>query len=337
MSYISFVKEFSMKNHKIPLLLLISTLLALAIGNQARAQDLWPTRSISWLSSAGPGSSPDIIARLLGDKVGQYLGQAVVIENRPGAAGNIAAQAAVRAPADGYNFFFAVASTLAFNPWTFKSLPFDAERDFVVVSNIGVSPSMIAVNPALPIHSMQDLIDYARKNPGKLTFATPGIRNLQHITGELLKVRAGIDMLNVPYKGSPAAAQDTIGGRTDIFIDSVPAMSSFMEGGRLRVIAVTSKERLPGYENIPTVNETLPDFVAVGWFALVAPAGTPADVVVKMNEAITKVSTFKEIAEALRRSGMFGGGGTPKEAQEFVRAERKLWGEVIRSAGIQPE
>lgn len=314
-------------------LLAASTLIQPAIAQS----DAWPTKPVRWIQSAAPGSSPDIIGRIVSDRLGAMWGQQIITDNRPGAAGNIAAQAAARSAPDGYTHFFAVASTLAVNPYTFKSLPFDAERDFVPIVNIGVSPFMFAVNPALPVNSMGELIALAKAKPGKLSFATSGSRNLQHITGEMLKSRAGIDMLNVPYKGSPLAAQDTIAGRTDIYIDSVPAMSGHLAGGKLRIIGVTSPDRLPGFENIPTVAEAVPGFAAVGWFALLAPAGTPPDVLARVNKDINSVLAVKEVRDLLHRNGVFNGGGTIEEMQRFLRSERALWGEAIRGAGIKPE
>ena len=196
---------------------------------------------------------------------------------------------------------------------------------------------MIAVNPALPVNSMAELIALAKSKPGKLSYATSGVRNLQHITGEMLKSRTGIDILNVPYKSSPFAAQDTIAGRTEIYIDSVPAMAGHIAGGTLRVIGVTSKDRLPGFENIPTVAETVPGFAPVGWFALLAPAGTPPEVLTRANKDINTVLTLKEIKERLQQSGVFNGGGSVEDMQSFLRSERALWGEAIQKAGIKPE
>jgi tripartite-type tricarboxylate transporter receptor subunit TctC len=261
----------------------------------------------------------------------------VITDNRPGAAGNIAAQAAARASPDGYNYLFGVASTLAVNPFTLKTVPFDVERDFAPVALIGLSPFMIAVNPTLPVTSMAELITVAKAKPSKLTFATPASRNLQHITGELLKHRAGIDMLNIPYKGSPAAAQDTIAGQTDIYIDSVPAMAAHVSSGRLRVIAVTSPRRVPGFDSIPTVAETVAGFAAVGWFALLAPVGTPAEAIARVNRDVNAVLAQPETAQRLQQLGVFDGGGTPHQLQRFLRSEREQWQRVIRDAGIEPE
>ena len=297
----------------------------------------WPERPVRWIHTSPPGSSADIIARVLSDPLGARWGRQVIIDNRPGAAGNIAAQAAARSAPDGYNYFFGVASTLAVNPHTMKTVPFDAERDFMGVASIGVSPFMIAVQPALPARSVAELIAQAKDNPGKLAFATSGTRNLPHITGELFKRSAGIDMLNVPYKGSPQAVQSLIAGDTQVYFDSVPALAQHLSGGRVRVIGVTAAKRLPGFESIPAVAETLPGFIAVGWFALVAPAGTPADVVARVNADVNAVLAQPEVARRMRDLGVFDGGGSPAELDAFMRAERARWQKVVREAGIDPE
>jgi tripartite-type tricarboxylate transporter receptor subunit TctC len=312
-------------------------ILVLYLWSALAVAQAWPERPVRWIHTSPPGSSADIIARVLSEPLALRWGRQVIIDNRPGAAGNIAAQAAARSAPDGYNYFFGVASTLAVNPYTMKSVPFDAERDFVGVANIGVSPFMIAVHPALPVNSVADLIRQAKDNPGKLSFATSGTRNLPHITGELFKRSAGIDMLNVPYKGSPQAVQSLIAGDTQVYFDSVPALAQHLPGGRVRVIGVSAAKRLAGFESIPAVAETLPGFIAVGWFALVAPAGTPPDLVTRVNGDVNAVLAQPEVARRMRELGVFEGGGSPAEVDAFMRTERARWQKVTRDAGIEPE
>jgi tripartite-type tricarboxylate transporter receptor subunit TctC len=302
----------------------------------AQAQT-WPERPVRWIHTSPPGSSADIVARVLSEPLATRWGRQVIIDNRPGAAGNIAAQAAARAAPDGYNYFFGVASTLAVNPYTFKSVPFDAERDFVGVANLGVSPFMIAVNALVQAKTLAELIALAKAQPGKLAFATSGPRNLPSITGELFKATAGIDMLNVPYKGSPQAVQSLIAGETQVYIDSVPALAPHLAGGRLRVLGVTSPRRIAGFESIPAVAETLPGFAAVGWFALLAPAGTPGEIVLRVNQDLDAVLALPGVAQRMRELGVFEGGGSPQELDRFMREERARWQKVIREAGIEPE
>ena len=313
--------------------------LALAIActaSVAHAQ-AWPTKPVRWILPSAAGSAPDVVARLLGDRLSTVWGQQVLIDNRPGAAGNIAAVATRNSTPDGYTYFFAQASTMAVNPFTFKSIPFDPDKDFAGVITIGLSPFMFGLNTALPITSVPELIAYAKANPGKLSFATSASRNLSHISGELLKGVAGIDMLHVPYKGSPQAAQDAISGQVQIFIDSIPTMSAHIQSGRLRVVGVTSPKRVPGYESIPTFAETLPGFSAVGWFALLAPAATPRDAINRVNKDINAVLAIPEIAQRMHTLGMFDGGGTPEGLDSFLRTERAKWQRVIRDAKFELE
>lgn len=314
----------------------IVALLAGAFTGGAFAQ-AWPSKPVRWVVPAAPGSAPDIIARILTDKVTPELGQQILVDNRPGAAGNIAAQAVARSPADGYTYLFGQASTLAVNPYTFKSTGFDADRDFVGVISIGVSPFMFAVTPTVRANTVAEFVALAKQQPGRISFATSSSRNLSHISGEMLKSAAGIDMVHVPYKGSQQAATDTVSGATQLYIDSIPAMAAHIQSGRLRVIGVTAPRRVPGFENIPAFSETLPGFEAVGWFAIVAPAGTPADIVGAMNREVNKVLAQPDVAQRMRQFGMFDYGGTPADLDRFMRAERTKWARVIREARIEPE
>lgn len=311
--------------------------IALAILASSALAQAWPAKPVRWILPSAAGSAPDIIARLLSERLAQSWGQQVIVDNRPGAAGNVAAQAAARAPADGYTFFFGQASTLAINPYTFKSVGFDADRDFIGVVNIGVSPFMLAVTPQVKAGSVAELIALAKAEPGRLSFATSASRNLSHITGEMIKSAAGIEMVHVPYKGSPQAAQDTIAGQTQLYIDSIPAMAAHIQSGRLRVIGVSAERRVPGFEAIPTVAETLPGFAAVGWFAIVAPAGTPAETVARVNRDVNAVLAAPDIATRMRQFGMFDGGGAPETLDRFMKSERTKWARVIRDARIEPE
>jgi tripartite-type tricarboxylate transporter receptor subunit TctC len=314
--------------------------LGLVLGLSATgslAADGWPSKPVRWILPAAAGSAPDIIARILSEKVSPALGQQVVIDNRPGAAGNIAAQMTAHAAADGYTYLFGQASTLAVNPYTFRSTGFDADRDFTGVISIGVSPFMVGVTPSLKASSVADLVALARSQPGAISFATSSSRNLSHISGEMLKSATGIDMVHVPYKGSQQAAADTISGATQVYIDSIPAMAAHMQSGRLRVIGVTAPRRVSGFEQVPTFNETIAGFEAVGWFAIVAPTGTPADIIGAMNREMNKVLTLPDVAARMRQFGMFDYGGTPADLDRFMRAERAKWARVIREAKIDPE
>ena len=310
---------------------------AAAQGGPQGSHANWPTRSVRLIVSQAAGGAPDIVARLVSERLSRNWNQQVIVDNRPGSGNVIGAQVAARAPADGYTLFFATAAALVTNPYTFKSPGFDADRDFAAVISIGVSPFMIGVNPELKINTVAQLVALAKAQPGKLSFATSASRNLSHITGEMLKSVTGIDMLHVPYKGSPQAAQDTIAGQTQLFIDSIPTMSAFIKSGRLKVVGVSSARRMPGFEDVPAIAETIPGFEAVGWFAIVAPANTPADIIARMNKEMNSILAIPDDAQRMRQFGMFEYGGSAAELDRFMRSERSKWARVMREAKIEPE
>jgi tripartite-type tricarboxylate transporter receptor subunit TctC len=297
----------------------------------------WPSKPVKFFVAGAAGSAPDIIARLIGDGLTKIWGQQVIVDNRPGAAGNVGTAAAAKAPADGYNILFGQAAPLALNQHTFKSLDFDPERDFVPIVSLGISPMMIAVNNDLPAKDIRDLIALAKAQPGKLNFGTSSQRNIPHLTGELLNSMGAIRLTHVPYKSNAQAAAETTTGLTQVYIDGVPPMVSHMKAGRVRVIAVSSAKRLPNFPDIPAVSETLPGFEFNGWFAILAPTGTPADVVRKVNTDVNTVVKQPDTAARLLGFGMYEPGGTPEDLAKFLRAERENYAKAVRAAKIEPE
>ena len=297
----------------------------------------WPDKPVKFYVAGGAGSAPDIIARLIGDGLSKIWGQQVIVDNRPGAAGNLGTAAAAKAPADGYNFLFGQAAPLALNQHTFKSLDFDAAKDFVPVVSVGVSPMMIAVNKDLPVKTVGDLIALAKAQPGKLNFGTSSQRNIPHLTGELLSNMAGIRLVHVPYKSNAQAAAETASGLTQIYIDGVPPMVAHMKADRLRVIAVSSAKRLPNFPDIPAVSEAIPGFAFYGWFAILAPTGTPAEIVAKANADANTVMRTPQIAARLLGFGMYEPGGTTEDLARFLRAERENYGKAVMAARIEKE
>jgi tripartite-type tricarboxylate transporter receptor subunit TctC len=315
---------------------LIASFGLLLIASSALAQD-WPAKPVRFYVAGAAGSAPDIIARVVGDGLAKAWGQQVIVENRPGAAGNVGTAAAAKAPADGYNFLFGQAAPLALNQHTFKSLDFDAEKDFVPVVGLGISPMMVAVNNELPVKNLQELIALAKAQPGKLNFGTSSQRNIPHLTGELLNGMAGIRLSHVPYKSNAQAAAEASTGLTQIYIDGVPPMVSHMKAGRLRVIAVSSAKRLPNFPDIPAISESVPGFEFGGWFAILAPTGTPADIVRKVNADLNAVAKQPEIAARLLGFGMYEPGGTPEDLAKFLQAERANYGKAVRAARLEKE
>jgi tripartite-type tricarboxylate transporter receptor subunit TctC len=314
----------------------VATLILALVTPLAGAQ-AWPEKPVRFFVAGAAGSAPDIIARLIGEGLSKIWGQPVIVDNRPGAAGNVGTAAAANAPADGYNILFGQAAPLALNQHTFKSLPFDPEKDFAPVVMVGLSPMMVAVNNDLPVKSVGDLIALAQAQPGKINFGTSSQRNIPHLTGELLAGQAGVKLVHVPYKSNAQAAAETSSGLTQVYIDGIPPMRAHMNAGRLRVVAVSSARRLSNFPEIPAIAETLPGFEFNGWFAILAPAGTPRTVIDRLNKDVNTVLKSPEMLERLLGFGIYDPGGTPEDLARFLRAERENYAKAVKAARIEPE
>ena len=303
----------------------------------ALAQD-WPARPVKFIISQPPGTSPDIVARLLAERLARLIGQQIIVDNRPGGQNVIGAQAAAKAAPDGYTYFFATTAAIVTNPLTFKSLPYDPERDFAPVAMIAKSPMVVAVNPGVEAKSLAELIALDRAQPGKLAAANEGTKTFSGMMSLMLNVTAGTRMLQVPYTGVTPAIQDTIAGRTQVVLVSSAALGPYLKRGELRPLAVSAARRVPGLESVPTLAETFPGFEYSGWFALLAPAGTPQAIVQRVNRDMDRVLAEPEMAQRLRDFGLVNeGAGTPETLGEFLRAERERWVKLVRTIGLQPE
>jgi tripartite-type tricarboxylate transporter receptor subunit TctC len=311
-------------------------LVVLFLSATAMAQP-WPSKPVKFFVAGATGSAPDIIARLIGERLTQIWGQQVVIDNRPGAAGNVGTAAAAKAPVDGYSLLFGQAAPLAMNQHTFKSLPFDPEKDFAPIVSLGISPMMVAVNTDLPVKTIADLLALAKAQPGKVNFGTSSQRNIPHFTGEMLNIIGGVKMTHVPYKANTQASAEAISGLVQVYIDGVPPMTAHLKSGRLRVIATSAPRRLPNYPDIPAVAETLPGFELSGWFALLAPTGTPAEVIAKVNQDANQVLKQPDLAARFEGMGMYEPGGPPERLAAFLRAERENYGRIVKATGLEKE
>ena len=315
-------------------LVFLALLLALA---PAQAQT-WPSRPVRTIVSFAAGSAPDIVCRFVTDRLSRSLGATVIVDNRPGAGNIIAAQAAARSAPDGYNFFCATAATLVSNPHTFKSLPYDPVRDFAPVGMIAKGPFFLLVNPKFPAKTLAELVAYDKANPGRLSFATDGQRNFTGMMAAWLNKIAGTSMLTVPYAGMPLGIQDTVAGRTQVILLAVPAAAPRIKSGELRPLAASFAKRVPGFEEIPAISETFPGFELVGWFLMLAPAGTPNEIVLRMNREMDKVLKDADTAKRLAALGFFTEGAeTPEAVAEAIRADTEKWGRIVKEIGIQPE
>ncbi|MEI6302806.1 MAG: tripartite tricarboxylate transporter substrate binding protein [Betaproteobacteria bacterium] len=318
-------------------ILLVATLLGVGAFSQAQAQS-WPSKPVRFVLSQPAGSSPDIVARLLGDRLSRVWGQPVVIDNRPGGQNVIGAQAAAHSPADGYNFYYGTTAALVINSYTLKTMPYDPLKDFIPVGMIGLSPFVIAANPSFPVKTVAELVAKAKAEPGTISMATEGFKTFGGMIGEMLQVTAGVKFLHVPYSGVTPGIQDTIAGRTQITVQAAAAAMRFITAGQLRAIAVSGSGRLPELPDVPTIAATYPGFDYVGWHALVAPTGTPREIVLRVNRDMDQILKDPEIVKRLADLGpITEGAGTPEALGQFLAAEHTRWARLVKDVGIKPE
>lgn len=312
-------------------------LTVLAMCATTATAQTYPNRPVRLVVAVAAGGSTDVMARLVGAKLGERIGQQVVIDNRPGGSSIIGADIVAKAQPDGHTLLMASGSFGTVSS-LFKKLPFDIERDFSAVCLIATSPYVLVVQPSLPIKSVSDLVSYAKANPGKLNYAgsTPG--SLQRLTGELLKRTAGFDMTYVPYKGTGQLMPDLLGGRLQVAFDNVLILTPYIRNNALRAIGVTSAKRSVLFPELPTLSETgVPGFHAVGWFGIFSTGRTPQPVIDKLNAALNAVMKEPDVRERLIAQGAEPLGGPPDAARKYLANEIARWGKVIREAGITAE
>ena len=316
-----------------------TTLFALMLQSLApAAADTWPDRPIKIIVSQAAGGTPDIICRIISDKLSDLLGQRVVVENRPGGANVVGAQAAAHAAPDGYTLFFATAAALVSNPHTYTTLPYDPVKDVVAVSMVAKNPFLILANPSVPANNLSELVAYDKANPGKLTFATDGQRNFSGILATWLNKVSGANILQVPYATMPQGVQDTLAGRTQLTILAIPSAAPHVSRGALKPLAISWTKRLPLYPQVQSISETFPGVELTGWFVIVAPADTPADIVTRLNQEMDKVLKTPEMVQKLADLGFYTEGAeTPQATSAFVKAQYELWAKIVRDIGLQPE
>ena len=312
----------------------IALVLGLLTAMAAGAQE-WPTKPVRFVVPYPPGGGTDVIARIVQSRLGEALGQQVVIENRGGAGGALGTEQAAHSAPDGYTFLFTLSSH-TINPLLYK-LNFDTERDFTPVTLIVSVPQLIATQPGSPIQSLQDVVKMAKAKPGALNFASVGNGTPSHIAGELIKLRTGIDMVHIPYKGGGPAVADTLGGQVSLAIVTMPAAMSHVRAGKLKALAVTTAKRNPGAPEIPTVAEALKlaDYEVDSWYALFAPAKTPPAIVAKMQKAIAQTIQLPDVKQKLLEQGGDTVGSSPEHLERVVKAELRKWPEIIKAANIR--
>ncbi|MEO8202914.1 MAG: tripartite tricarboxylate transporter substrate binding protein [Betaproteobacteria bacterium] len=313
-----------------------AALLALAFSPFAGAQQ-WPDKTVRLVAPYPPGGQTDLVSRFLADRLGPVLGQPVIVENKAGAQGIVGLEAVKNSPPDGYTFVYANVSNISINPHVHAKLPYDGLRDFVPVTQIGLSVLAMVVPAGLGPKTLPEFIAYAKANSGKVSFASFGAGSTSHIYGEMLKGSAGLNMTHVPYKGAGPATQDVVAGHAQMAIQDFAAVGPFVRSGRLIALAVTGPKRWPAFPDLQTFSEQGHPLDIAGWNGIMAPANTPKAIVERMSAAINKIIQSPDGRERMLQMGLLATGTTPDEFAEVIRRDTPRWGEVIRKAGIKPE
>ncbi len=310
-----------------------AALVALAGG--AAAQAAYPTKPIRLVVTFPPGGAPDILARLFAERA--QLGQTIVVDNKPGAGGNIGAEMVAKAPADGHTLVMGTVGTHSINGALYSKMPYDMVRDFAPVGHVASAPNLLVVNNDLPVKSVAELIVYMKANPDKLSFGSPGIGTSVHVSGELFKSLTGTKMQHVPYKGRQFAIPDLVGGSIQLMFDNMPSALPMAKEGKIRALAQTTAKRSAAAPDVPTVAETVPGFEATTWFAMFAPAGTPRDVVTRVNLEMQRVFGIPEVADRLKALGLEPWISTPDELARYQATEITKWAKVVKDSGAKAD
>lgn len=296
----------------------------------------WPTKPIKLVAPSTPGDAPDVIARMVAEKLSGALGQQVVVENRPGAGGVVGSDAVAKAAPDGYTLIMGNAGSHGINAAVYSKLPYDIQRDFAPVSQVAVAPNVMVINPDVPAKTVAEFIAYAKSQPGKLSYASGGNGSSAHMSMELFKSMAGIDLQHIPYKGSSPALTDVVAGQVVAFIGNMPPTVPLVKGGKLRALAVTTKTRSPLMPELPTIAEAgLPSYETVAWFGVLAPAGTPPEIVNRLSQEIGKIAKSPEMREKLLAMGAEPVGGTPEEFKGVIDRDIAKWKPLAQKVGIR--
>lgn len=308
---------------------------SLILVGEAFAQS-WPNKTIRLIVPFPPGGGTDIMARFVGQKLTESLGQQVLVDNRGGAGGNIGTALAAKAVPDGYTLLIIPGSTLTVNPSLYSKLPFDPLKDFSPVSELAINPYIVVVNPSISVHSIQELITLAKSKPGQLTFASSGSGQTTHIAGELFMLRSGVVIVHVPYKGGGPAIVDTISGQVSLMFGNMGSVLPYVKTARLRALAVTTAKRIAPLPNLPTVAEAgIPGYEISEWLGLLAPAGTRKDIVTRLHAEVVKILSLPAVAEDLSSRGFEPVGSTPEAFAAFIRDDLAKWANVVKQANIR--
>jgi tripartite-type tricarboxylate transporter receptor subunit TctC len=321
---------------KKPLFSALAALALLAAAPTAAHAQTYPTKPIRIVAPFAPGGGTDFIARQVADRLSQKLGQPVLVENRPGAGGNLGAELALKAPADGYTLLL-VAGSFPANASLYK-LPFDSGKDISPIIQLSQGPFIVAVNPEVKANTLKEFIALAKKEPGKMSYASAGSGSITHLATALFLDMAKIDIVHVPYKGTGPAQTDTIAGNTQLLFGSVATTLPFIKSGRLRALAVTTPKRIAAAPDVPTVTEAgVPGYEVILWHGLIAPKGVPKPIIDQLNKAANEVIKVKEMEERLAGDGVAPAGGTPEQFGNLIRADIARWAKVVKQANVKVE
>lgn len=297
----------------------------------------YPAKPVRFVSPYPPGGANDILARIISPKLGEYLGQQIVVENRGGATGNIGAELVAKAPPDGYTILMGQASNLTINVSLMK-MPYDPVKDLAPVTLVATTPNLLVVHPSLPVKTVKDLVVLAKAKPGSINYASSGSGSAGHLAAELFKRVAHVEMVHIPYKGAAPALTDVVAGQAHLYFTSPISAQPFVKGGRLRMVAVTSLKRSPSMPDIPTVAESgYPDFEVVSWWGVLTPAGVSKDVTGRLHTEITKVLALPEIKSKFADQGADVASNTPEQFAAYIKSEIAKWGKLIKELGVKSE
>lgn len=315
----------------------IITCVAAVIGSPAMAQS-YPTKAVRIVVPFPPAGAADLLTRALANKLSEELGQPVTADNRPGAGGNIGAEAVARAAPDGYTLLMGAVTTHAVSMSLYDNLQYDLEKDLVPISLVANVPHILVANPSVPAKNLGELLVWLKAEGGKANFASQGNGTLSHLEFELLKSLGGFSANHIPYKGSAPALTDLLSGRVDVLFDSIPSSLPMIQAGKLRAIAMTSSSRSPVLPDLPTLAESgLPGFAADSWFGLMAPTGTPKAVIVKLNGAVARALDSPEVRAIITRQGGFAMGSSPEQMAQQIHGDREKWAKVVKISGAKIE
>jgi len=310
-------------------------LIALALASAAVHPQTYPSKAVTLVVPQAAGGANDAVARVYAHKMSENLGQQFVVDNRAGAGGNIGAQYAAKAPKDGHTLLLTLGTTLTANPALYKKLGFDPIKDFEPITPIATAPYVLVVNPSFPAKSVKELIDLAKAKPGQINYGSAGNGTPNHLLGEMLKATAGIDMVHVPYKGAAAALTDVVGGQVPVAFNSLPSAMPFIKAGQLRVLGVASEKRSPLAPDVPAIAEMAPGFGVLSWYGLLAPAGTPKEVIAKLHAESVKALSTSEVKEKMAAAGAEVYTSTPEEFAAMIKEETAKWAKIVKASGAQ--